>query len=45
VAHSLPERVGVNLPKITTPLTASQLRARVLAQLALLNGHAPKVKA
>jgi hypothetical protein len=35
----------VNLPLIDRPLTTSELRARVLAQLALLNGKAPKPKA
>ena len=36
--------VVMNLPKITEQLTSSQLRSRVLAQLALMNGHAPKEK-
>jgi hypothetical protein len=35
----------VTLPKISKPMTATMLRARVLAQLASLNGHAPKEKA
>jgi hypothetical protein len=35
----------VTLPKISRPLTASELRARVLEQLAALNHHAPKEKA
>jgi hypothetical protein len=33
------------MPRISVPLTASELRARILAQLALLNGHAAKGKA
>jgi hypothetical protein len=32
------------LPRISKPLTATQLRERVLAQLALLNGKAPREK-
>ena len=32
------------LPKIAEQLTSSELRARVLAQFALMNGHAPKEK-
>jgi hypothetical protein len=32
----------VNLPRIHQPLTATELRQRVLEQLALLNGKAPK---
>jgi hypothetical protein len=43
VAQHLRERAGaMNLPKISTALTASQLRARVLAVLASMNGKAPK---
>jgi hypothetical protein len=34
----------VNLPKIDKPLTATQLRSRVIEVLALLNGHASKEK-
>jgi hypothetical protein len=30
----------VTLPKISTPMTATQLRARVIAQLSASNGHA-----
>ena len=33
VAHELRERAGVNLPPISKPLTASELRDRVLCQL------------
>lgn len=44
VAYRLRERAGaMSLPKISTPLTASQLRARIVAQLAMQNGTS-KVK-
>jgi hypothetical protein len=35
----------VTLPKISTPMTAAMLRARVLEQLASMNGRAPKENA
>jgi hypothetical protein len=31
-----------SLPKIAEPATSEELRRRILAQLALLNGTAPK---
>jgi hypothetical protein len=31
------------LPRISKPLTSEELRRRVLAQLALLNGKAPRM--
>jgi hypothetical protein len=46
VAQRVRERAGaMSLPKISASITATELRNRVVRQLAMLNGHAPKEKA